>query len=406
MKIVFVQPKTVFGNTWEALNIGYLASYLEANNYKDLKFYSGFFDSDEKIIKEAQNADVIAFSATSPQMKHALALAKRIKRNTNYIVLGGVHPSALPEETLKNNFVDAVVVGEGEKAFLSIIDGNKDKIVRKPYIQDLDSLPFPNRKLIEQGRNIQIAYHDNGFRIASIFTSRGCPFHCTFCASHTVWERHCRFRSGENILEEFKKTVKDWNIDFIKFSDDTFGLNQEIVIKFCKEKIKVKEKTHWGCNMRVDCTNDDLLKLMYQAGCRELWMGVESGSPGILKDMKKGIKLERVKWAFKRSKELGFKRRAYFLLGMPNESLEDLKMTETLADEIQPDFIGFTILAPYPGTSFYNSGLHKNIDWSTVDEYGNKITQTKYLTNEDLHREQTRLVKKYQQNIVYRQKKR
>lgn len=92
------------------------------------------------------------------------------------------------------------------------------------------------------------------------------------------------------------------------------------------------------------------------------------------------------------------------LLGMPNESLADIKLSEKIVDEVRPDAVGFTILAPYPGTSYYDPVKHKGVDWSEVDEYDNRITNTAFLTNEDLHREQSRLVAKYRKNIVYRQK--
>lgn len=129
------------------------------------------------------------------------------------------------------------------------------------------------------------------------------------------------------------------------------------------------------------------------------------GSQRILKEMKKGIALDKVRWVFKVTAELGFYRRAYMLLGMPEETLEDIRLSEKIVDEIKPDTVGFTILAPYPGTSYYDPNLHKDVDWAEVDEYENRLTKTKFLTNEDLHREQERLVSKYRENIVFRQKK-
>lgn len=403
MKIVFIQPKTF--HTWEALNIGYLASYLRLHGYNDLGFFSGFFDSDEKIIKGCKNADIVGFSCTSPQMKHTLRLAKAIKNSKNYIVFGGVHPSALPEGSLENGWVDAVVVGEGEKAFLDIVQGNRERVVKYPYIENIDDLPFPDRYLIKEERNIQQAYLDNGIRIASIFSSRGCPFRCTFCASHVVWSRKARYRSVDNVLDEFEQVVKDLNIEFIKFSDDTFTIKKDLVREFCEKKIKRNINTLWGCNIRADVVDEPLLKLMKRAGCKEVWVGVESGSTKILKDMKKGIDLDKVKQVFKVTAKLGLFRRAYMLLGMPEESLEDIRLSEKVVDEIMPDAVGFTILAPYPGTSYYDPSLHKDVDWAEVDEYENRTTRTKFLSNEDLHREQERLVSKYQKNIVFRQKK-
>jgi anaerobic magnesium-protoporphyrin IX monomethyl ester cyclase len=400
--MVFIQPRTF--HTWEALNIGYLASYVKLNGYKNVSFYSGFFDSDEEIIKGCKDADIIGFSCASPQMKHALNLARAIKNGSNYIVFGGVHPSALPEDTLENPWVDAVVVGEGEKVFLDIVKGNRERIVKDTNIENLDSLSFPDRNLIKQERNIQQAFKDNGYRIASIFSGRGCPFRCTFCASHSVWSRKIRYRSAENILDEFEQVVKDLKIDFIKFSDDTFTIKKELVRDFCEKKMERNIKTCWGCNIRADTVDEALLRLMKRAGCREVWIGVESGSPKILKEMKKDIDLDRVRWVFKVTAELGFFRRAYMLLGMPEEGLEDIMLSEKIVDEIKPDSVGFTILAPFPGTSYYDTKLHKDVDWSEVDEYENRITRTKFLTNDELHKEQERLVSKYQKNIVFRQR--
>ncbi len=401
-KIVFIQPRTF--HTWEALNIGYLASYLRFHGYDDTTFYSAFFDSNEEVIKGSNDADIIGFSCTSPQMKHALNLAKVIKNTKNYIVFGGVHPSALPEDCLENGWVDAVVVGEGEKAFLDIVQGNRERIVKHPYVKNLDDLPFPDRHLIKEERNIHQAYLDNGIRIASIFSSRGCPFRCTFCASHAVWSRKFRYRSVDNVLDEFEQLAKDLKIDFVKFSDDTFTVKKDWVKMFCEKKIKKNITTPWGCNIRVDTVDEELLKLMKQCGCKEVWIGVESGSSKILKKMKKGIHLDQVRYVFKLTAELGFFRRAYMLLGMPSEDIGDVKLSEKIVDEIQPDAVGFTILAPYPGTSYYDPKLHKRVDWSEVDEYENKITETQYLSNADLRGEQARLVSKYQQRIASRQR--
>jgi radical SAM superfamily enzyme YgiQ (UPF0313 family) len=277
--------------------------------------------------------------------------------------------------------------------------------VRSPHIKNLDDLPFPDRVLIKQERNIKQAYKDNGIRIASIFSTRGCPFRCTFCASHSVWSRKVRYRSADNILDEFEQVVNDLKIDFIKFSDDTFTIKKERVREFCEKKIKRNINTSWGCNIRADAVDGDLLRLMKRAGCQEVWIGVESGSPKILKEMKKNISLDKVKQVFQVTAEIGLFRRAYMLLGMPEESLEDIQLSEKIVDEIKPDAVGFTILAPFPGTSYYDSKLHKNVDWAEVDEYRNRITKTKFLSNEELHQEQERLVSKYQSIIVFRQKK-
>lgn len=403
MKIVLVQPKSF--HTWEALNIGYLASYLKAHGYTDVDFYSGFFDSDEEIIQGCRGADLIGFSCTSPQFNHGLALARRVKTPDNYIVFGGFHSSALPQDVLEHPCIDAVVAGEGEEAFLDIARGNRERIVRKPMIQDLDSIPFPDRKVMKQERNLQRSLELHGRRIAAIFSTRGCPFRCTFCASHAVWTRTQRQRSPENVMEEFLQVVRDCRADFITFADDEVGIKPETIMEFSELKVRKGEKTPWGCNVVASTLTHEMLKVMRAANCQELWIGVESGSPRIMKDTRKPISVDRVKKAFRMAKDLGFVRRAYFLLGMPGESHEDIRLSEALIDEIEPDVVGFTILAPYPGTAYYNPELHKDVDWSQVDEYQNELTSTRFLSNEDLRREQDRLVEKYRRILTFRQKK-
>ncbi|MBI2910208.1 MAG: B12-binding domain-containing radical SAM protein [Chloroflexi bacterium] len=400
MKVALVQPRSF--HTWEALNIGYLTSRLRASGYHDISFYSGFFDSDEEIVEGCKRADIVGFSCTSPQMKHALSLAGKIKRPDNHVVFGGVHPSALPEDVLKNPCVDAVVVGEGEQAFLDIVRGDLERIVRRPLIGSLDDIPFPDRRTVKQERNIREAYRDNGKRIAAIFSSRGCPFACVFCVSHAVWARKVRFRSAASMLDEFEQVVRDWEIDFMKFSDDTFTLSKKLVMEFCEEKLRRGINTEWGCNIRVDTTDEEMLRIMYRAGCREVWAGVESGSPRILEDMQKRITPEQVRRTFKVARDVGLFRRAYILLGMPNESLEDIRLTEDLVDEIDPDMVGFTVLAPFPGTVFYDEKRHRDVDWSVVDEYQNDMTRTVHLTNDDLRCEQRRLTQKYSDRLAFR----
>jgi radical SAM superfamily enzyme YgiQ (UPF0313 family) len=409
MKIVFIQPKSF--HCWEALNTGYLISAIKKEMDADISFYSGFFDSDNTIIQGCKWANIVGISATSPQMKHGLFLSNEIKKQNPKccIIFGGIHPSALPQDALENENIDAVVVGEGERAITQIIKTwstlrASKKIVRKDYIENLDRIPFPDRFTIKQERNIRQAYSDNGIRIASIFSSRGCPFQCRFCASSAVWGRKARYRSADNILEEFEKIIYDFKIDFVKFSDDTFALKKDLVREFCEKKIKHGNTVTWGCNVRADGISVDLLKLMRESGCREVWIGVESGSQKILTDMQKSITIEGIKRIFKLTKDLGFFRRAYMLLGLPRESMKDIKLSEELVDEIEPDAVGFTILAPFPGSSFYDYKLHRHIDWSCVDEYENRLTRTEYLTNEELHKEQNRLVKKYCNKAVFRQR--
>jgi len=413
MHIVFIHPNVGFkGHTWEALGIGYITAYLRQcySSNLDIEFYSGFYDEDERIVEAGRNADVVAFSCTSPQYKHGLHLAKRIKTNSNRIVFGGIHPSALPELILREDCIDAVVIGEGEKAMLQLVQDvanglaiNK-RIYQADYIKNLDDLPFPDRKTIKNERNIQQAFQDEGIRITSVLSGRGCPFHCSFCCSRTLWQRRERFRSPSNILDEIEQVISDLDIQFLKFSDDNFTVNKQRIIDFCRLKIERGVKIPYGANAHVNTIDEETMKYLAESGCRELWYGVESGSPRILKEMLKNTDINNIKKVFKLTKEYNIKRRAYFLLGIPSETIDDIEMTERLCDELQPDIVSFTLLTPFPRNDYFDSETMSEWDWSTFDEYGNDWVHTQTLSNQELKDIQQRLVKKYQNIAAFVQR--
>jgi len=413
MKIVFVQPNVGFkGHTWEALGIGYLIAYLKKyySGSLDVDFYSGFYDSDEQIINAGKKADIIGFSCTSPQYKHSLNLAKQIKTENNHVVFGGIHPSVLPDFLLKEDCIDSVVRGEGEKAMLRLVEDVAKGVnihqrrYESDYVSNLDDLPFPDRKAIKNERNIQQAFQDEGLRITSVLSSRGCPFRCSFCCSHNLWGHRVRLRTPANILDEIEELVRDWEINFLKFADDTFTVNKQGVIDFCKLKIERRIRIPYGANANVNTIDEEMLRYLLESGCQELWYGVESGSPRILKEMHKNVDINKIKKVFRLTKEYGIKTRAYFLLGMPNETIEDIEMTERLCDGLQPDIVGFTLLAPFPSNEYFHYETMADWDWSVFDEYGNDWVGTKTITNQELKDIQHRLVNKYQNVAAFRQR--
>ena len=413
MKIVFVQPNVGFkGHTWEALGIGYIIAYLRKHYTGDLDidFYSGFYDTDEQIIEAGRNADIVGFGCTSPQYKQGLNLAKQIKTSNNYIVFGGIHPSALPDMVLQEPCIDAVVIGEGEKAMLKLVGdvaqgrGTSKLRATADYIKDLDDMPFPDRKTIKNERNIRQAFSDEGVRITSVLSSRGCPFSCSFCCSRVLWGHRVRFRSSVNILDEVEELTRDWNIQFLKFADDTFTVNKERITEFCRLKMERGLKIPYGANAHVNTMDGEMLKSLAESGCRELWYGLESGSPRILKDMHKNTDINRIKDIFTLTRDFGIKTRAYVLLGMPNETSEDIAMTEKLLDELHPDIVGFTLLAPFPTNEYYDPVTMTDWDWSVFDEYGNDWVKTGTISNRELKGIQQRLVAKYQNTAVFRQR--
>ena len=211
-------------------------------------------------------------------------------------------------------------------------------------------------------------------------------------------------RSPSNTLDEVEKLITDWDIQFFKFADDTFTINKQQVTEFCELKIERGIKIPYGANAHVNTIDEEMLSHLAKSGCQELWYGVESGSPRILKEMHKHTDIDKIKAAFKLTKEYGIKTRAYFLLGMPNETTEDIEMTERLCDELQPDIVGFTLLAPFPSNEYFDYRTMTEWDWSTFDEYGNDWVRTQTLSNQALKDIQERLVKKYQDVAAFRQR--
>jgi radical SAM superfamily enzyme YgiQ (UPF0313 family) len=427
MKITLIQPRVGHDPSYihEPLNLGYIAAYLKKHGYTDVNIHIGAFEADDKIISDAADSDIVGFTATSPMIKHAKDLAGKIKgaNPESLIVLGGAHASVLPENVLQDINIDVVVRGEGELTMLELVQAIERKtsfenirglsykqggqIIHNPtreLIMDLDSLPFPARKLIGQDKFLEIGYKKYGDKGAWVFSSRGCPSCCTYCASNGVWTRRWRARSPANIVKEIRELVNEYGVDRINFADDTFTISKDRVSEFCNYLKKENLNVSWGCNIRANTIDKDLLKIMKDAGCTDVWIGVESGSPIVLQNIRKGITINQIKNAFMWSKEVGLKTRAYLMIGSPKESRETIQQTESLVDEIQPDVLEFSIFTPYPGCEDYKMAKEKGcvsdgMDWSMVSLLSSSLVGSQYLSKEEIREERNRLAKKYEKRL-------
>ena len=409
VKVTLIRPH--YFSVWESLALGYIASYLKKYYHGDLEinFFDGFFDGDKTIIEGSVDSDFVAFSCTSPQMKTALSLAKAIKEENPKVktVFGGHHPSSLPDETLELPNVDVVVVGEGETGMLNVLTKNRpiEGIWRGSIIEDLDTIPFPDRHLIQQNRTLALTMKNDGERIASVLSGRGCPFHCVFCTGdRDVFGSNVRKRTVGNVLDEIEQLVDEWHIDFLKFADAEINTNICWVQIFCSEKIRRGITVPWGANIHAAIIDRTTLQIMQKANCREIWVGVESGSPKILREMGKGILIKHVENVFSWAKECGIRTRAYFMVGHESETREDFDMTLDLAERLDADIMGMTILCPYPGTQLY-SEKYRSVDWSKADEYGNDFYSTQNFSSEELKAMQAEFTEKFKDRLCWRQRR-
>jgi len=315
---------------------------------------------------------------------------KKIKTQFNdiQIILGGVHPTALPEKTLKEiKFIDLLVLGEGELTISELMGNTKldeikgiaylknDKIFINPpreMIPDLDILPFPARELLPDMNNYNLGFDWEGRKPAAmVFSSRGCPFNCIYCASKVMWKRKIRFRSAENVLKEIDFLVKKYNIKEVLFYDDHFTLNKGRLIAICEGLISRNYNLSWCCLSRTDCLDLETAKLMKRSGCHMISFGVESGSQIVLDAMEKNVLVQDIINTFEICKIVGINTKASFIFGGPKESYSTIKETLSLIKKILPDYVWFFIMTPMPGTKLYQlheqSGIASD-DWVSYNQ--------------------------------------
>jgi len=414
VKLSLVQP--FYHNTWESMSCGFLASYCKSNynGNIDIDFYHGNFDKEDDIVNGCIKSDIVGFSCTSPTFIRGIGIAKKIKAiNKNIrVVFGGHHVSALKDKIFENEYneiIDQIVVGEGEKALLDILNGKEDKIIQGEKI-DFEKSPWVDRDVIKNYRTIDLCNSMIGQKIASFQANRGCPHSCAFCSERNITgiiskDNPIRSRNIDDVLDEIQFVSSKYNLDKFKFADATFDWSSKYVIEFCERKISRNITIPWECMVHASSAKEEMFPWLKKSNCYQINIGCESGSPKILKLMRKGASLNQIENTFIWAKNNQIERRAFFLLGMPEETEEDIKMTEDFIDKINPDYFGATLLCPYPGSDFYDYEKYKDIDWSKTDEYYNDFWETKYISNSRLKYLQKKLVEKNKNRLCERLKK-
>jgi magnesium-protoporphyrin IX monomethyl ester (oxidative) cyclase len=362
----------------------------------------------------------------SSRFFNALKIARIIKDMDPSIkvMIGGIHPSILPEDVLKKPEIDFVILGEGEVSTLEIvnnlekglhdfscIDGigykedGKIKINPKTkYVSDLDTLPFPARHLFPMNEYFKVRRHrrpDGRYTIRnvqrnSIISSRGCPFNCTFCSIHAIWGNTWRPRRPEKVVEEIKEMQKNYGIVEISFEDDNLTLDKNRMKRLCETIIKKNIKIKWDTPNGVSISNLDreVLTAMKKAGCYSLNLAIESGDPYILNHViGKAHTIEKAREIVLICKEIGIKTLGYFVIGMPGETKESIQHSIDYATSLPLDDLNVFIATPYPGTKLYKDCIeHEFIseynyeDFPADDDYQQKtaIINTPKLSADEL----------------------
>lgn len=368
----------------------YLAGYMEKYGISVTIVDPHFKNQDENItyilnqVKTVKPKYVgLACFVTDYNLVYDLAVSiKSISDAT--LLTGNAHPSVAPQDFLyAGSPFDIVVRGEGEETVREIISSSNSKPLSNingiAYFDGASVVVTKNRKLIDLADCGKPAYHlldmdwyrrptKYIFRklatiSAVIYTGRGCPFDCSFCASNTVWRTndraggsYVRHRPLSAVMDELSLLQNKYGFDFFYILDDTFGIRESDIIKFCDEYKKSGLKMLWAAESRAPCIKTpEVVKLMKESGCIQLDFGVESGSQKMLDVINKKMKVAQTIHAFDLCHKFGIRTFANMLLNLPQEDEEDLMLSHQLLERICPTYISIGLTQPYPGTAIYKS---------------------------------------------------
>lgn len=384
----------------------YMASVAEkAGLEAKIEDYSqgGDFEKDLKEFKP----DYLVINIATPTLENdleALKTAKVICPNIVTIAKGAAFLTLGMQIIEEHNALDIGILGETEETLKELLEEKPKKDIlgiyyredllikftgKRPFIDDVDSIPFPARHLVD---NSIYRRPDNNKVQAVIKVSRGCPFHCFFCLATPVSGAKVRRRSVDNIFAEIKECVEKYNITNFLFWSDIFNIDREWVFELCNKIIESGLKITWSANTRADTADLEMAQIMYKSGCRLVSIGVESGSQYMLDKMGKKITLDDIRKTVKIFKKAKIRIYNYFVIGLPWEDEETVEDTIRFAIELNSDFISFYTATPLPGSSFYNYAKEHNLfdrDTSFESAYFYPAVNTHHLSKDrifELHK--------------------
>lgn len=407
MRIVLLNPPfSHYASIQPSLGLAYLAMVAKTKG-AEVKIIDAHADKlsseeTERIIVDYV-PDVVGVTITTPVFDAVIKILKKVREKISvFVIAGGAHPSAMPEETLEGGFVDVVCVGEGEETFKEIIDYLRGKNSLKEiagikfldkgrifstqprsFVKDLDRFLFPDwdefklNSYFSPARKMKITL--------PIMTSRGCPSDCYFCYKDIFGNKY-RYRSPRNVVAEIKHLKTMYKIQEFSIIDDNFALLNERAEKICKLIIDEEINLPWSLTngIRVSPLSESLLKLMKKSGCYRVFFGAETGDEEILKKINKDITLKQVRQAVELTKKSGLEAGVFFMIGNLGEDEAKINKTIEFAIKLDPDFAQFTIATPYPGTKFYdkvkNEGRFLFEEWEEVGSYKKAIFEHGALT--------------------------
>ncbi len=419
LRVCLINPPLIRPQSWgkpsvfQPLGLAYIAAVLEKEHHVNIidanaegwrnltvddgRCVTGLSAEELKERIRSARPDVVGislqFSVNEASAVNVATIVKSVDKGI-FTILGGAHPTVRPVEMLSHPVVDFIVVGEGEHTAVELIqkieakayddfksvrgigykkDGKPLITEPRPLIQDLDSLPFPARRLLPmeeyfaavgEGRGQRQAYTLSD-RWASMFTSRGCPYGCNFCSIHLTMGKRFRARSPENVVQELEQLVSDYGIKHINFEDDNITFDRNRFKRLCDLIVERGLKITWSApnGIRADILDDDAVRKMRDSGCKRVYIAPESGVQRVVSDIvKKKLDLKKVEEAVVLLKKYGILVDAFFVIGLIGETKDDMRATIRYAKKLRKlglNAASFNIATPLYGTELYNEAKQK-----------------------------------------------
>lgn len=354
----------------------YVAAYIRHKGPWDVQMFDCTFARDESEYAAAvykHRPSIVGIQSTITTRPAARNMIKIAKQAEAIVVVGGPDPTVSYSDYLHWG-ADFVVIGEGEVTALELmfhLANNEPSAARtirgiayhnesnvvvnppRPLIANLDQLPLPALDLIAVEPYLELWQQHHDYTELHMMTSRGCPFTCTWC-SRAVFGRSFRQRSVVNVVDEMVYLRDSYGVDRLWIADDTFGLNQRWLEAWCREVVRSGLQIPFKCMTRVDLIRSEMLQRLKEVGCYQIHLGVESGSQRVLDAMQKRTRVDQIREASKMIRDAGIELGFFIMFGYPGEKTEDIRKTEQLIFEMNPDTLGVSIAYPVPGTEFYD----------------------------------------------------
>jgi anaerobic magnesium-protoporphyrin IX monomethyl ester cyclase len=385
----------VFKESYPLLSFLSLSAFVKRGGFSAAVLDLGIEENPYDLLREKLNElkpKFVGITSTTPLFFEAVEIskiAKEILGKETVIICGGPHITALPQESLENSDIDIAVMGEGEETLLEIMQGRKPPEIKgifykekngkilgnapRPFIENLDSLPFPDISSYDISRYHCAKIVSRNSPVLQMETSRGCPNICSYC-NKSVFKRAFRAKSPKRVVEEMKYFIQNGAKE-IRIIDDQFSADINRAKEICRLILGENLKISWNlaAGVRVDRADEEFLDLAKRAGCYQVSIGFESGDQSVLDSVNKGITLEQSAKCMILVKKAGLESVGFFMLGLPADTEESMEKTIKFAAKMMSTFAKASITTPFPGSRLFEQyekeGKIKTRDWSKYNQH-------------------------------------